>query len=104
MAAGDGISMPTTLSQMGSVAKTQAKGQQAATHTAPVPERMQDDEDLRVNRVKDEYVRRVDLDGHIVRLDRSVNALAAEMRNSTVATNQRLDAILAHFASQKGGS
>lgn len=53
MAAGDGISMPTTLSQMGSVAKTQAKGQQAATHTAPVPERMQDDEDLRVNRVKE---------------------------------------------------
>ncbi|QDP53525.1 MAG: hypothetical protein GOVbin4933_71 [Prokaryotic dsDNA virus sp.] len=58
----------------------------------------------RINRVKDEYVRRVDLDGHIVRLDRSVNALAAEMRSSTVTTNQRLDAILAHFASQKSGS
>jgi hypothetical protein len=53
MAAGDGVSLPTTLSQMGSVAKTQAKGQQTATHTAPVPERMQADEDLRVNRVKE---------------------------------------------------
>lgn len=58
----------------------------------------------RINRVKDEYVRRVDLDGHIVRLDRSVNALAEEMRSSTVATNQRLDAILAHFASQSAKS
>ena len=54
----------------------------------------------RINRVKDEYVRRVDLDGHIVRLDHSVNILAEEMRSSTTATNQRLDAILAHFASQ----
>lgn len=54
----------------------------------------------RINRVKDEYVRRVDLDGHILRLDRSVNALAEEMRQSSSATNQRLDAILAHFASQ----
>ena len=52
----------------------------------------------RINRVKDEYVRRVDLDGHIVRLDSSVKGLATEMRASTQATNQRLDALLAHFA------
>ncbi|MCB1183734.1 hypothetical protein KDM41_09880 [bacterium] len=53
MAAGDGVSLPTTLSQMGSVAKTQAKGQQAAQQGAPIPERLQQDDDIRVNRVKE---------------------------------------------------
>ena len=53
MAAGDGVSLPTTLAQMGSVAKTQAKSQANATHTAPMPDRVQDDEDMKVNRVKE---------------------------------------------------
>lgn len=44
--------MPTTLSQMGSVAKTQAKGQQNPTHVTPFSEQMNRDEDLRVQRVK----------------------------------------------------
>lgn len=52
----------------------------------------------RIDRIKDEYVRRVDLDGHIMRLDGSIKGLADEMRSSSTQTNQRLDAILAHFA------
>jgi len=49
-------------------------------------------------KIKDEYVRRIDLDGHIMRLDGSIKALSSEMRSSATQTNQRLDAILAHFA------
>jgi uncharacterized protein YciW len=52
----------------------------------------------RMAKIKDEYVRRIDLDGHIMRLDGSIKALSGEMRSSTAQTNQRLDAILAHFA------
>lgn len=52
----------------------------------------------RMAKIKDEYVRRIDLDGHIMRLDGSIQTLSGEMRSSTAQTNQRLDAILAHFA------
>lgn len=55
----------------------------------------------RINRVKDEYVRRVDLDTHITRLDASIQNMTQEMRNSAIATNQRLDTILGYFASDK---
>lgn len=55
----------------------------------------------RVDRVKDEYVRRVDLDGHISRLDGSLRHLTDEMRSSSNTTSQRLDMILAHFVNSK---
>jgi len=55
----------------------------------------------RVDHVKDEYVRRVDLDGHISRLDGSLQHLTDEMRSSSNNTNQRLDMILAHFVNPK---
>jgi len=51
MPAGDGVSLPTTLAQMGSVAKTQAKGQQAATQTTPFADQVKQNEDLKVQRV-----------------------------------------------------
>lgn len=51
----------------------------------------------RVDRVKDEYVRRVDLDDRISHLDSSLKDLTSEMRSSAVATNQRLDVLLTHF-------
>jgi len=53
MAAGDGVSLPTTLAQMGSVAKTQAKGQQAATQTTPFADQIKHNEDLKVQRVQE---------------------------------------------------
>lgn len=53
MPAGDGVSLPTTLAQMGSVAKTQAKGQQAATQTTPFADQLKKDDDLKVQRVKE---------------------------------------------------
>ena len=48
---GDGVSLPTTISQMGSVAKTQARGQQAAQQTTPLTEQLAKSEQLKVRRV-----------------------------------------------------
>ena len=48
----------------------------------------------RVNSVKDEYVRRVDLDGHIVRIEKSMDGLRADAKTHNDAVNTRLDHIL----------
>ena len=53
MPAGDGVSMPTTLAQMGSVAKTQARSQQAANQTTPFADQINKNEDLKTQRVKE---------------------------------------------------
>lgn len=49
----------------------------------------------RVNRVRDEYVRRADLDGHIQRLDKNVDDLRSDIKQSRAEMNQRLDALIA---------
>lgn len=51
--AGDGVSLPTTIANLGTVAKTQAKGQQAAQPTTPFAEQMDKNDDLKVQRVKE---------------------------------------------------
>lgn len=51
----------------------------------------------RVNRVRDDYVKRVDLDSHIVRLDSNMQKLSEDVRNSANATNTRLDALMSHL-------
>lgn len=71
----------------------------------------------RINRVKDEYVKRSDLDAHIIRLETSVKEmrsnlevsvkeLRADARDHAKETNRRLDLILAHFhaSKQKSGN
>ena len=50
---GDGVSLPTTLAQMGNVAKAQARGQQAAPQVTPFSEQKDDKNDLKVQRVKE---------------------------------------------------
>ena len=50
---GDGVSLPTTLSQMGSVAKTQARGQQSPQQVTPFSEQLDKKEELKVQRVKE---------------------------------------------------
>ena len=52
----------------------------------------------RVNRVKDEYVRRVDYDDSIKQLRESVKELRNETREETKETNKRLDQVLAALA------
>ncbi len=50
---GDGVSLPTTLAQMGSVAKTQARGQQSSPQVTPFSEQKADRDELRIQRVKE---------------------------------------------------
>ncbi len=45
----------------------------------------------RVNRVRDEYVKRVDLDGHMTRMETNVRELRDENREGTREINRRLD-------------
>lgn len=48
----------------------------------------------RVNRVRDEYVKRVDLDGHMARMETNVKELRDETREGTREINRRLDQVL----------
>lgn len=48
---GDGVSLPTSLAQMGNVAKTQARGQQTAPQVTPFSEQKDGQEELKVQRV-----------------------------------------------------
>ena len=50
---GDGVSLPTTLAQMGSVAKTQARGQQTAPQVTPFSEQKDEQNELKIQRVKE---------------------------------------------------
>lgn len=49
---GDGVSLPTSLAQMGNVAKTQARGQQTAPQVTPFSEQKDGQDELKVQRVK----------------------------------------------------
>ncbi len=51
--AADGVSLPTTIAQMGSVAKTQARVQQAAVPVTPFSEQADKEESLKIQRVKE---------------------------------------------------
>jgi len=50
---GDGVSLPTTLAQMGNVAKTQARGQQSSPQVTPFSEQKDNQEELRIQRVNE---------------------------------------------------
>lgn len=47
----DGVSLPTTLAQMGTVAKAQARGQQGTQQAVPFHEQRDKKDDLKVQRV-----------------------------------------------------
>lgn len=55
----------------------------------------------RINRTRDEYVRRVDLDDHVKQLRDSVRELRDETREASRGTNTRLDQVLAVLAQDK---
>lgn len=48
----------------------------------------------RINRVRDEYVKRIDLDGHMARMETNVKELREETREGTREINRRLDQVL----------
>ncbi|MBC8718714.1 hypothetical protein [Ochrobactrum sp. Marseille-Q0166] len=45
----------------------------------------------RINRIRDDYLRRVDLDGHVSQLRDGMKELRDETRDSAKETNKRLD-------------
>jgi hypothetical protein len=47
----DGVSLPTTLAQMGTVAKAQARGQHGTQQASPFHEQQDQKDDLKVQRV-----------------------------------------------------
>jgi hypothetical protein len=49
----------------------------------------------RVNDVRDQYVRRSDLDGHMARIDGSMHDLRSDMKEQHRDTQRRLDSVLA---------
>ncbi|KAA9370912.1 hypothetical protein [Ochrobactrum quorumnocens] len=55
----------------------------------------------RVNRVRDEYVRRVDLDDHVKQLRVGMKEMRDETREGLKETNKRLDQVLAVLAQDK---
>lgn len=55
----------------------------------------------RINRTRDEYVRRVDLDGHVNQLRDGMKELKDETREGTRETNKRLNQVLAVLAQEK---
>lgn len=50
---GDGVSIPTSLAQMGNVAKSQARSQNTTAPATPFAEQMGKKEELKVQRVKE---------------------------------------------------
>ncbi len=50
---GDGVSIPTSLAQIGSVAKSQAQNQNTATPATPFSEQIGKEDELKVQRVKE---------------------------------------------------
>ena len=50
---GDGVSMPTQLAQLGNVAKTQARVQQAAQPATSFSDQLEKNDDLKAQRIKE---------------------------------------------------
>jgi uncharacterized membrane protein YdfJ with MMPL/SSD domain len=48
----------------------------------------------RINRVRDEYVKRIDLDGYMERMEETVKELRTETHEGTREINHRLDQVL----------
>jgi uncharacterized protein YlxW (UPF0749 family) len=49
----------------------------------------------RINRVRDEYSKRTDLDAHVQQMNVALQGLAAEVRTHTQQSNTRLDNLVA---------
>ena len=57
----------------------------------------------RINRVREDYVRRIDLDGHLQRLDKSIEDLRRESRDNAKDASHRLDVIIQPVAPKREG-
>ena len=57
----------------------------------------------RINRTRDDYVRRVDMDFHMAQLRGDVKELKDETKENTRETNKRLDQVIAALGQGKNG-
>lgn len=55
----------------------------------------------RINLVKDQFVRKEDLDDHLKRMDDSMKELKLDFKERSIATNNRLDAIISAIGNTK---
>lgn len=58
----------------------------------------------RINRVRDEYVRRVDLDAHLADVKNQIRDLRQDIKEGQKDTNDRLDTLLASVSKLPGRS
>lgn len=80
-----------SLQAMISTVKDDANSQIKAS-TDPIHER--------INRVRDEFVRRDDLEGHLQRWDRQFAEIRDDMRRNNDAIGKRLDEIMARLSAK----
>lgn len=53
----------------------------------------------RIDRIREDYVKREDLDGHIERLEKGVRDVREDLKEHSRETNRRLDTILSAIGS-----
>ncbi len=93
--AGDGVSLQTTIVQLGSVAQTQLKGQQTHHPTTPFSERLDASQDAKVQRVRkaDEAERkRIDADAERERRRRERPPEEGTPEQATAAADEAVPA------------
>lgn len=56
----------------------------------------------RVNRVREDHVKKSDLDGHLARLSQDMRDMRSEQREANKATNTRLDALISALTHRDG--
>lgn len=59
--------------------------------------------DARIDRVKDDYVRRVDLESHITHLEKSLNEIREDQRHHHSELNKRFDRLMEIMSTRAGG-
>ena len=101
--AGDGVSLPTTIAQMGSVAKTQAKAQQPAQQVTPFSEQLDKKDELKTQRIQETgeaEQKRINADEE----SKDRRQKRKQKRNQKLSARSRLDAAGQENSDQPGAS
>jgi hypothetical protein len=57
----------------------------------------------RINRTRDDYVRRVDLDGHLTRLDETMKDMRVDMKDHNSDVTGRIDKLILALSNKPSG-
>ncbi|GGE78995.1 hypothetical protein H1W37_19530 [Stappia taiwanensis] len=99
---GEGTAWPVigmAISAVGLVLALLARDRQMWRHLQSALDQLHE----RINRTRDEYVRRSDLDNHIQRLDKSVDDMRGDIRDMRREFVERLDKVIALHSRNGGG-